>query len=219
MSLSKNKIQKVVVIGASGFGRESLDVLAAMQAAGDRIEIIGVIDDFPSEINLQRLANRGISYLGTTNEYLANSDADENFVLAIGNPQIRSNIVTVFLSNGRTPFTAIHPSAIIGTEADLDLGVVVCAGAVISTNVQLGRFVHINPSATIGHDSILEDFVSVNPNAVISGEVLIRTKSLIGASATVLQGLEVGENAVVGACACVTKNIERMKIVKGIPAR
>lgn len=56
--------RKVVVVGASGFGRETLDTLVAMQQAGERLEIVGVLDDFPSEINLTRLRDRGVRYLG-----------------------------------------------------------------------------------------------------------------------------------------------------------
>ena len=36
---------RVVVIGASGFGRECLDVLDAMIAAGSPVDVLGVVDD------------------------------------------------------------------------------------------------------------------------------------------------------------------------------
>ena len=52
--------ERVVVVGASGFGRECMDVLEAMKCAGSPLEIVGVVDDSPSAANLQRLFERGV---------------------------------------------------------------------------------------------------------------------------------------------------------------
>ena len=209
---------RVVVIGASGFGRESLDVLDAMVAAGADLEIAGVVDDIPAPINLERLADRGVAYLGTRAQWLATEGAlDAQYVLGVGSPEVRRRIVADLDAAGLRPFTAIHPSATFGARCTLAEGVVVCAGAAISNNVRLGRHVHVNPNATIGHDADLRDFVSINPAAVISGEVVVGSGTLVGAAATVLQGLTVGERVVVGAGAVVTKNVPNGVTVKGVP--
>lgn len=210
-------VERVVVVGASGFGREALDVLEAMIASGEPVQIIGVLDDGPSELNLSRLADRGISYLGTVDWWLANGDRDARFVLGIGSPAIRRRLVGILEDAGMRPFTAVHPTASFGARTQLMDGVVVCAGAVVSTNVRLGRYVYVNPNATIGHDAVLCDYVSINPNATISGEVQIDEQTLVGASATVLQNLSVGERTVIGAGAVVTKNVPSDVVVKGVP--
>lgn len=214
-----HEVTKVIVVGASGFGRETLDVLEAMIETGSLVEILGVVDDSPSPENLNRLKARDISYLGTIDNLISRPVQNAKFILAIGNPSIRQMLVGKMENAGFSPFTAIHPTALIGTGITFSHGVVVCAGAVISTNVHLGRHVHVNPNATIGHDSILEDFVSVNPAAVISGEVLVKKNSLVGAAATILQGVLIGEHVVVGACSCVTKDVLSGATVKGVPAR
>ncbi|AGG65766.1 NeuD/PglB/VioB family sugar acetyltransferase [Corynebacterium callunae] len=219
MGLVGNDLKNIFVIGASGFGRESSDVLFAMKESGERIEVLGVVEDFPSQINLQRLDSREIAYWGKIDEFFNDSSSESMFVLGIDNPKIRSSIAIRLESMGYKPFNVIHPTATIGSEISTGAGIVTCAGAVTSTNVQLGNHVYVNPIVTVGHDSILEDFVSVNPNAVISGEVLVKSVPLIRANATILQGLTVGSEVIVGACACVTKNVSEKKIVKGIPAR
>ncbi|WP_203568557.1 NeuD/PglB/VioB family sugar acetyltransferase [Aestuariimicrobium ganziense] len=211
--------ERVVVIGASGFGRECLDALEAMMAAGERLEVLGVVDDSPSAVNLRRLAERDIPYLGTRADWLESGTDRASYVVGIGNPAVRRQLVDELDAAGLRPFTAVHPSATFGARTTLAEGVVVCAGAAISTNVRLGRHVHVNPNVTIGHDAELGDFVSVNPAAVISGEVVVGEGTLVGAAATVLQNLTVGERVVVGAGAVVTRNVPPVVVVKGVPGR
>lgn len=212
-------LTRVVVVGASGFGREALDVLEAMIAAAAAIDILGVLDDGPSHANLTRLAERDTAYLGTLEQWLAEGDRTARYVLGIGSPTVRRRIVTRLDTEGLRPLTAVHPSATFGARTELQEGVVVCAGAAISGNVRLGRHVHVNPHATIGHDAVLHDYVSINPAATISGEVEIGEETLVGAAATVLQNLTVGERTVVGAGAVVTRDVPSDVVVTGIPGR
>ncbi|MFW8624842.1 acetyltransferase [Corynebacterium glutamicum] len=211
--------KKIVVVGASGFGRESLDVLIAMQEAGSNIEIVGVIDDNPSDSNLERLEDRQINFLGSVDDLLESNQKDFHFVLGIGSPEIRAKIVETIENAGLTAFTAVHPTASLGTNVTLSSGVVICAGAVISTNVKLGKQVHVNPSVTIGHDTVIGDFTSINPGAVISGEVKVGKGVLVGASSTILQQLSVDDGSVIGAMALATKDVPGTVVVKGIPGK
>lgn len=211
--------KKIVVVGASGFGREALDVLEARRALDDSFAVVGVIDDGPSSTNLERLASRGISFLGTLADWIDGGVVATHFVVGIGSPSIRKSISVRLIDHGLAPFTVVHPSALIGSQTVIGDGAVICAGVVISTNVSIGRQAHINPSATIGHDTAIADFVSINPAATVSGEVLLEEGSLIGAGSTILQGLQVGSGVIVGAGAVVTKSVPANVVVKGVPGR
>lgn len=219
MGMHMSGSERVVVIGASGFGREALDVLESMVTAGAEIDILGVLDDGPSAVNIERLAKRGVAYLGKIDRWLARGDPEARYVLGIGRPLIRRRVVGRLEQAALRPFTAVHPTATFGAQTQLSEGVVVCAGVAVSTNVRLGRHAHVNPNATIGHDAVLHDFVSVNPAATVSGEVEIGQETLIGAAATILQNLTVGERVIVGAGAVVTKHVPSDVVVTGVPGK
>lgn len=211
-------MKPIIVVGAGGFGRESLDVIEAINAVAPTWELIGVVDDAPAAIQLERLADRRVQYLGGL-AALLRAQAPLEYVVGIGSPHVRERIAARLDASGFTAATLVHPAACVGSRTQLTEGVVICGGAQISTNVRVGRHVHVNPNATIGHDSRLDGFVSINPAAVVSGEVEIGPRALIGAAAVVLQNLTIGADAVVGAAACVTRNVAPGATVKGVPAR
>lgn len=210
-----------MVVGAGGFGRETLDVLEAVNGRqGSSPYIVrGVADDDPSDHDLGILGKRGVEYLGRTSDIARYENRELRYLIAIGDPRSRAAVELRFREAGFSAATAIHPTAVIGSNFQMKLGTVICAGVQISTNVTLGMHVHINPGAIIGHDAKLSDFVSVNPGAIISGHVGVKSRSLLGAGAIVLQGLSIGEGALVGAGAVVVKDVPAGSVVKGVPAR
>lgn len=210
----------LVVIGAGGFGRETIDVVLSQNRRSERqvYNLLGVLDSNPSHTNLKRLDRLGIPYLGSESHWLAKGQ-QASYLVGVGNPKVRKLISARFDEAGCVPGTAIHPSSSIGSANSIGPGSVVCAGARISTNVAIGQHVHINANVTVGHDTKLDDFVSLNPGAIISGDVSCEPGVLVGAGAVVLQGLKVGRDALIGAAACVTRDVTAGRIVKGVPAR
>lgn len=210
----------LVIIGAGGFGRETLDVVLAQNAAASdpKYDLLGVVDSSPSSENVDRLSRSGIQYLGDETQWLARG-VETCYLVGVGNPIARRLISARFSDANNTPGLAIHPSVTLGSLSTVGAGSIICSGAQISTNVLMGKHVQVNPNATVGHDSVLGDFVSVNPGSIISGDVVCEEEVLVGAGAVILQGLRVGARSTVGAAACVTRSVNPDCIVKGIPAR
>lgn len=207
----------IVIIGAGGFGREVLDVIDAMNAAGTGDwDFLGFVDDGqPDPEILERLGER---HLGGR-ERLSSLPSGTSFVVAIAHARVRRELAEAAEAAGLVAATLIHPSVQIGRDVEVGAGSVVCAGVVMTTNIRVGRHCHVNLNVTVGHDTSLGDRVAVNPLVAISGCVALGDGAMLGTGSAILQGLSVGDDAVVGAGAVVVKDVPAGVTVLGVPAK
>jgi sugar O-acyltransferase (sialic acid O-acetyltransferase NeuD family) len=210
-----------VIIGAGGLGREFLDVVEAINEIEfesekpPRFEVLGFLDDRkPEYFEDQR------SHIIGPISHLEKLDRGIQYVIAIGQVEVRKQIDEYASKLGFTASVLIHPRASLGKyEVIPNEGTVICANSSLTTNISLGRHVHVNLNCTIGHDSRIGSYVSINPGVNISGNVQVGDRVLIGTGSAILQGLSIGEGSTVGGSALVTKSIAENVIAVGIPAK
>lgn len=207
-------MRELVIVGGGGHGRETLDIVEAINAVKPTWEFAGFVDD--GKIIADRLERRKASLLGTT-EILA--DTDPHYVIGIGSPALRAKLDEQLTAWGRTAATLIHPAATVASDNRISDGVLLAAGARVTTNVTLGRHVHLNVNAVVSHDCVVGDYTTLSPGALVNGDVRLAEGVFLGTGAIITPGITIGDHAVIGAGAVVVRDVPPGVTVRGVPAR
>ena len=209
------KIEKVVIIGTGGFGREVLDVLEAVNQVETRYEILGFITE-PGFQNPGELINDK-PVLGYY-DWLEQNKDQVRAICGVGAPATRLRLIRQAEQMGVQFFSVIHPRAILTRWVKLGTGSIITAGCILTNNITIGEHVHLNLDCTVGHDVVIEDCVTVSPGVHISGNVRLKEGSFIGTGANLIEGKTIGRWAVVGAGSVVVKDVPANSTAVGIPA-
>lgn len=206
----------IVILGAGGFAREVLDVIEAMQAAGEAVEPAGFVVD--TEYFKPGQIINDLPVLGDF-DWLAEHAAAYSAVCAIGSPSVRLRMTESAASVGVEFANVIHPRATMTTRVSIGSGVVVTAGVVMTTNVVVRDHVHINLNCTVGHDAVLDRFATLAPGVHVSGSVTIGEGAYLGTGSVILEGIGIGDWSTIGAGAVANRAVEPNATAVGVPAK
>lgn len=205
----------LIIVGASGFGREVLQMVRDINAIHESYNVLGFIDD-----NLNALDNfecGGVKVLGKISDW--KPIADERYALAIAAPKIKEKVVTKLLSQGCEFETIFHPSSVVKDFTSIGEGVIFFARVGVSVNVEIGNFVFLNSDVGVGHDAKIGDFCTVMPKCNISGATVLGRCVNVGAMAATLPGVKAGDYSTIGMNSAVIRNVESGATVMGVPAK
>lgn len=198
-------MKQVVIIGASGHGKVVADII---EKSGNIVR--GFLDDSASGEVF------GYPILGQVCDY--NNYASEcEFVIAIGNNQIRENVANKL--NKVKLCTAIHPTACLAKDVIIGQGTVVMANAAINSSSKIGCNCIINTGAIVEHDDYIEDYVHLSPKVALGGNVNVGKSTHIGIGSTVKNNIKIGDHCIVGAGAVVVNDILDSGTYIGVPAK
>ena len=200
----------MIIVGYSGHAYSVLEASKLL-----RFKIIGYCDIQECKSNPFNLKYFGYEM----DENFKGWSPNNNFILGIGDNQLRSKIGKTILSKECEVTNVIHPSASVSQLAIMGCGNFIARNAAINPMVVLGNFCIINTGAILEHECKLGDSVHVAPGAVIAGNVSIGDNTFIGARAVIIQGLRIGKNAVIGAGAVILKDVPDNSKIVGNPAR
>lgn len=205
---------KLIIIGASGLGREVLSWALDTFGKNENWEIKGFLDDRKNILD-----NKGIEYpiLGTPSEYELQSE--DRFICAIGDSHYRLLYARQLQAKGAQFLTLIHPTAIVGLNSVIGVGSILCPYATVTANAHLGAFVVLNIHAGVGHDSTLGDGCTLSAKCDVNGRCTLGEGVFMGTSSVVIPDRTIGDYVTIGAGSVVVRNTPSRVSVMGVPAK
>ncbi|HZF67883.1 MAG TPA: acetyltransferase [Gemmatirosa sp.] len=209
-------MQDIVILGAGGHARETLDVLQAVNADGRRYHVVGFLDDVPERHGTEL---RGHPVLGGHEWLLAREHADVRYVVGIGSGRAKAALTRRLDAAGRVAAVLVHPDARVAHGAELGPGVILTAGVLLGCDVRLGAHTYVNLGASVSHDCVVGAYCHLAPGVRLAGNVRVGDGCELGIGAVAMPGVEVGAWSLIGAGAAVVRAIPAGVIAAGVPAR
>lgn len=209
-------MKRLIIVGAGDFGREVSWVAERMNAQMPVWELLGFVDDSDA---MRGKSVDGYPVLGPVS-WLEAVTEELYVVCSIGTGRVRKQVMERVLANPHLrPAALIDPAAIVGRNAQVGPGCVVCAGTVLAISSRLEAHTIVNLNCTVGHDTVLEPYCTVHPGSNLSGRVHVGDCTDIGTGTKIIQGLSVCLGCIIGAGSVVVKNITEPGTYVGVPAR
>jgi sugar O-acyltransferase (sialic acid O-acetyltransferase NeuD family) len=213
----RGTVRPLVVVGSGGFGRETVEVVRAVNAEAHTWDLLGFLDDDPA---LHGTEIDGAPVLGGIDDMERFGAAD--VVVCTGHPGNYFSRKRIVERLGLAPTryaTIVHPTAVLPTTASVGGGSVLLAHVVATASVRIGRHVSVMPGVVFTHDDVIEDFATFGAGACLGGRVHVEEGAYVGSGALVREDRTVGAWALVGMGAVVTKDVPLAETWAGVPAR
>lgn len=210
---NKKKMKEIIIVGASGFGREVLQWIKDINSVSLHWVIKGFLDD-----NLNALEGYKCDYqiLGTIKEWQPGKE--EVFTCAVAIPRIKELLVNTLLQKGAVFTNVVHPTSILSEFCEIGEGLLITPRAKISPNVKIGNYVTILGSG-VGHDAIIDDFSTISGGCSINGHVQIGKGVFVASNSCIAPSKKIGNNAFIGMGSMVVSNVKDGYKVMGNPAK
>lgn len=202
----------ILGIGGSSFSRVDLANACGYKVAG----LYHYNSNRTGEID------HGYTILGSFDDLFAMDIKGKNFLLTMGDMNIRKELFEKITSKGGIVPTLVHPKAEVSRFATISTnGVIIDSQTIVQSDCVIEEGAFICSQSIVCHQTTIEPYVFIAPQALVGARLRIKTFSFIGQKATVISTKvkEIGHHAIVGAGAVVTKPVADNIIVIGNPAR
>jgi sugar O-acyltransferase (sialic acid O-acetyltransferase NeuD family) len=207
----------LLLVGAGGFARETLELVRAINRVSPGWELRGFLDDDSSRHGSEI---HGVPVLGPSEAVHEHADAlVAACVASPSDPLRRLGLVARLSLPAERYATLIHPTAVVPESATIGPGSVLHAATVLTADIQLGSHVAVMPAVVFTHDDVVGDGATFGAGVRLAGGVTIEAGAYVGSGALIREGITVGSGAVVGMGAVVTSSVPAHEVWVGVPAR
>lgn len=197
-------MKNLYIIGASGSGREVLEMVKDINESKPEFEVVGFVDDDKS---LWGTTVNGIKVVGGIDYLKEQKDKNSFAVITIADCDIKERIAEE-LDGSVKWCNIIHPAAKICSFVEIGTGNIIQQNVFIGPNAKIGDHVLLNTKIGVAHDAIIGDHSSLMNMCDITGHVHLEKKVYAGSRVTVTPGCTIGESAKLGAGAVIMKDVK-----------
>jgi sugar O-acyltransferase (sialic acid O-acetyltransferase NeuD family) len=201
---------KNVIIGYSG---HAYVVIESYISHGNELNFYADTNELPKNpFNLE--------YLGFESDAnFKGWDMTLNYILGIGDNNIREKAGNLILSKSKTLLNVIDSNAIISKSVIIGNGVYASKGVLVNAFSSIGNFSILNTGCIIEHECEIGIAAHIAPGAVLAGNVKVGDRSFIGANSVIKQGVEIGNDVIIGAGSVIIKDVKSNTKIVGNPGR
>ena len=178
-------MEKLLLVGAGGFGRVVLEHVSAFYDCA-------FLDD--GDVSIVD----GVPVIGKTGDMASFYPEYKRLLVTIGNSKLRERLYKEAASIGYTFPSIIHPSAYVSPHACIGNGCVILNNAVVQNNAKCGDGCILNPGVELHHDSTIGSYCLVYTNSVVRSLTHVGDRVWIGSTATVSTSAIVPDDAIIG---------------------
>ena len=206
-------MKNLIIIGAGGCGRETLQWAEDINKINKKWTIKGFIDD-----NLESLSNVvcECKVISRIDEYLI--DKDDEFVCAIANSEVKEEIVSKLKSKGAVFTTIIHPTAVIADTSKIGENVIIYPFALVSDNAIISDGCIVNMYSSVAHDASLGTCCTISAHCDITGGCKLGKNVFMGTTSNMVPRISIGDNAFICAGSTVMASVRSGRKLMGNPA-
>lgn len=166
--------------------------------------------------------DHGFKILGSFDQLFETNLRGKNFLLTMGDNQIRSNLSEKICRLGGYVPTMIHPTSVVSRFASISpIGVYVNAFSYIQADSCIDRDTIILSGVNISHTNKIGKACFIAGGATIGAYTMVEDYVFIGQGALTVSSKvkNVGHHAYIGARALVTHDVAPGDVVAGMPSR
>lgn len=209
-------MKEIIVVGASGFGRELAQYVLEVSNKQPEIRLKGFLDDDP-KLRAEAGKIPGVEVIGDTRAYAIQEN--DRFLISLGDPELRQILAERLAERGAQFFTLIHPTAYVSSSAMLGAGCIIGAFASVGSFARLGDHVLLNLYATAGHDTQIGSHTVISPYGIANGGSTVGERVFFGTHAVVTPNKKVGRQCQLAAGAVVYRDVPEGSLATGNPAK
>jgi sugar O-acyltransferase (sialic acid O-acetyltransferase NeuD family) len=177
-------IEKLLLVGAGGFGRVVLEHASALYNCA-------FLDDGDASIV------NGVPVIGETSDIASFYPEYKLLLVTIGNNMLRERLYKEAAAIGFTFPNIIHPSAYISPHAHIGSGCVILNNAVVQNNAKCGDGCILNPGVELHHDSTIGSYCLIYTNSVVRSLTSVGDRVWVGSNVTVSTSATVSDDTLI----------------------